>query len=147
MRRSLLVLLVTSALVLGACSDDDDGSADTTEADSTATVSPSGEVDPEALTEVLREAIVGDSGETYDPEMEVTEASLDEVVIAPVAGSTTELTEDGAMDVCSAAATVIFREVPSAVVTIEDVDGVPLVTTAGAGGVCASAEEKAEAGE
>ena len=142
--RRFVVLLAALALFAVACSDDSgsDGSEGST--DEPPIVDPSGEVDTEALTEELRTAILGDSGETFDPELEVREAVVDStgatgLIVGPVDTSAT-LSQDDAHTVCSAVATVVLRALPTAVTIIVDGDGTPLVATVGAGGSCEDVE-------
>ncbi len=136
MRRSAL-LVVALVLLLVACGDDSDTDGATTD---TPAIDASGEVDTEALTEELRTAIMGDSGETFDPELEVRQAVVDAtgptgLVVGPVDPAET-LSAEEADTVCAAAATVVLRVLPTAVTIIVDGDGAPLVATIGPGGSC-----------
>lgn len=140
--RRVLPLLALLLVVVVACSDDDgDSSTDTgddtgTTATSVAIMTPEGEIDTEALTLALRQAIVGESG---GENWEVKEASVDELVVGPVDGAP-EVTVDEAQAVCSATASVAFGELPTVVVTVTDGAGDALVSSDGPGGSCAPVE-------
>jgi hypothetical protein len=135
MRRHLSLLLVPAlALGLVACSDDDDEPSDDTTAetgDDTTTPEGTGSnVDTEELTQQLEEAILGEGAESN---WEVTQVTDDEIVISPKAGAP-EVTEDDANTVCAAVTTVALSVLPTAVVTITDADGTPIITSEGAEG-------------
>lgn len=139
--RRLLFIFAALALVAVACSDDSDSDSSGEEPP---VVDPSGEVDTEALTEELRTAIVGDGGETFEPELEVREAVVDAtgptgLIVGPVDTSAT-LSSDDAHTVCAAVATVVLRQLPTAITIIVDGDGTPLVATVGPGGSCENVE-------
>lgn len=132
--RRLLTFLLVPALAFGlvACSDDDEPSDDTT-ADTGDDSSPDttgGNVDTEAVTEQLEAAILGEGA---DSNWEVTQVTGDEIVISPKAGAP-EATEDEANTVCAAVTTVALSALPTAVVTITDGEGTPIITSEGAEG-------------
>lgn len=129
MRRfAALLVLSTFTMALVSCSDDDDAESDTTTADD-GTVNTGGEVDTEALTQQFEDAILGEGS---DSNWHVAEVSGDEIIISPNDGVT--VTEDEARTVCGAVVTVAFNVLPTAVVTITDEAGDPLITSEGAEG-------------
>jgi hypothetical protein len=131
--RSFASLILVSALAIGlvACSDDDDEpSADTDEStDATGAPGPGEEFDPEVVTEQLEAAILGEEAES---DWHVESVAGDEIVVAPNDG--VEATEADANTVCGAIVTVAFNVLPTAVVTVTDGDGTPLITSEGAEG-------------
>jgi hypothetical protein len=135
--RRLLALLLVPAISFGllACSDDDDSSSDDTTADDTSddtsgdtTGGTGSDVDTDALTQQLEDAILGEGA---DSDWSVTEVTGDEIVIG---AEVDDVTIDEANTVCAAVATVALSALPTAVVTITDAEGTPLVTSEGAEG-------------
>ena len=142
MRRSFALLLVPALTVgLVACSDDDDDASgdDETTLTTGALGAPDseGEFDPDAVTEQLEDAIVG---EDVDTSWHVVGVAGNEIVISPNEG--VEVTEDEANTVCGAVATIALNALPTAVVTVTDSDGAPLITSEGPEGCHPAGEEE-----
>lgn len=149
------LVLVALVAPLAACSDDDDASeSDTTEAAESSTdtagegdgttpmsspiLDENGEVDLEALTDLLTETILGSPDAPSEYGWEVTAVVGDNVTIAPTQNADA-LTEDEAVSVCSTVTSVIYTVLPTAVVHVTDGSGTELAVSGPAG--CGAPEE------
>jgi hypothetical protein len=127
MRRLLALLAIpVLALALVACSDDEPEADETNPSD---TAGEDANIDTEALTEQFEDAILGEGS---DSKWHVEAVTGDQVVIAPDEGET--VTEDEANTVCGAVTEVAFSVLPTAVITVTDGEGQPLITSEGATG-------------